>query len=104
MALRGLWRLFEIVADVQGVTNPGLQYLGIVTTRYDSRTLNSREVHEYLQTLSDEQDIRLFNAVVKERVRVKESPNAGVPIVITHPDLDSSMAYRQVAKEIVYGK
>ena len=103
MALRGLRRLFDTIADVQNLTNPGLRILGIITTRYDGRTLNSREVHEYLLSLADSEGLKVFGPVVKEMVRVKEAPNAGVPIVIQHPELESALAYLQIAKEIAHG-
>ena len=103
MTLRALTRLFDMVRDVRAATNPGLQFLGIVLTKYDARTLNSREVHEYITELSDRMGIKLFNSVIKETVRFKEAPNAGTPLVNLHPDLDVAQAYRQVAKEIAYG-
>jgi chromosome partitioning protein len=103
MALRGLNRLLDSIEDVQALTNPDLRIMGIVTTRYDSRTLNSREVHEYLVKLTDEHGFKLFNPVVKEMVRVKEAPNSGIPVVLQHPDLDSARAYLQIAKEISNG-
>lgn len=103
MALRGLNRLLDSIEDVQALTNPDLRVMGVVTTRYDSRTLNSREVHEYLVELTDRLGFKLFSPVVKEMVRVKEAPNEGVPVVLQHPDLESAQAYLQIAKEIAHG-
>ena len=103
MALRGLDRLFDTVADVQTVTNPGLQFLGVIATKYDGRTLNSREVVDYLTSLTDRKGIRLFNPLVKFTVRFMEAPNAGVPLIKLHPDLEGAQAYQQVAREIIHG-
>ena len=103
MALRGLNRLFDTIEDVQNLTNPNLTILGILTTRYDSRTINSREVHDYLSDLADRDGLRLFNPIIKEMVRVKEAPNAGIPIVLQHPELESAQAYLEIAKEIAHG-
>ena len=103
MALRGLRMLLDTVVDVRTVTNPSLQILGIVATKFDSRTLNSRDVYGYLETLCEREGIRLFNHVIKQSVRVAEAPNSGVPIVDLIPDLDASQAYRQIAQEIIHG-
>ena len=103
MTLRGLRMLLETVVDVRGVTNPSLQILGILATKFDSRTLNSRDVYNFLETLCEREGIRLFNQVIKQSVRVAEAPNSGVPIVDLLPDLDASQAYRQIAQEITHG-
>src|SRR5207248_6879232 len=45
LALRGLGMLSKTIAKVRAVTNPGLVYLGMLATRYDRTTLNSKEIH-----------------------------------------------------------
>jgi cellulose biosynthesis protein BcsQ len=42
LALRGLDMLAKTVTKIRWVTNPKLSYLGILATKYDRRTLNSR--------------------------------------------------------------
>ena len=103
MALRGLKMLLDSIDNVQTVTNPNLQILGVLATKYDARTLNSREVYGYLQQVCERQGIKVFNQVIKQSVRFTEAPNLGKPLVQLHPELDGAQAYQQVAKEIVYG-
>ncbi len=102
MSLRGLKLLLETVVDVRGVTNPGLQILGVLATKFDSRTINSREVYDFLAVLCKREGIRLFNEVIKQSVRVAEAPNSGTPIVSLMPDLEASQAYRNIAREITH--
>jgi chromosome partitioning protein len=104
MALRGLKMLLDTVSNVRAVTNPSLQILGILATKYETRTLNSREVYEYLDELCQREGIPLFNHVIRHSVRITEAPNHGKPVVALHPDLEGAKAYRQVAEEIAYGK
>lgn len=103
MALRGLKMLLDTIDNVQAVTNPGLRILGILATRYDSRTINSREVYDYLTDIASRQGLTVFNPVVKQSVRFTEAPNFGKPLVQLHPDLDGAKAYQQVAEEILHG-
>ncbi len=103
MALRGLKMLLDTIDSVKAVTNPSLRILGILVTRYDARTLNSREVYEYLSQFSDKQGIKLFNSVIRQSVRFLEAPGHATPIVQLHPDLDGAKAYQQIAEEIANG-
>lgn len=104
MALRGLAMLLGTIRSVQRVTNPDLHIMGILATKYDSRTLNSPEIYEYLEDFSRKQDIKLFNEYIKHSVRFMEAPTVGRPLVELHPDIEGAKAYQQVAEEIIYGK
>lgn len=103
MALRGLKMLLDTIESVQKVTNPTLQILGILATKYDPRTLNSREVYDYLRDFGERHAIKFFNEAIKQSVRFMEAPNTGQPLVRLHPDLDGAKAYQLVAHEILYG-
>lgn len=103
MALRGLKMLMDTVANVQAVTNPHLRILGVLATKFDRRTLNSREVYDFLAKLCEREGIKLFNQTINQSVRITEAPNTGTPVVDLHPDLEGAQAYRQVAQEIMYG-
>ena len=103
MALRGLKMLLDTIDSVRSVTNPSLRILGMLATKYDARTLNSREVYDYLARFSEKEGIKLFNATIRQSVRFLEAPGHATPIVQLHPDLDGSRAYKQVAEEILHG-
>jgi chromosome partitioning protein len=75
----------------------------VLVTKYDARTLNSREVYEYLGQFSEKQGIKLFNSVIRQSVRFLEAPGHATPIVQLHPDLDGAKAYQQIAEEIASG-
>lgn len=100
MALRGLDTLLSTINQVRVDLNPKLSLLGILATNYDSRTLHSREVFEYLTQLCEQQTLPLFNAYIKSSVRFHEAPNERKPLVLLHPDLDGAKAYLEVAQEV----
>lgn len=101
MALRGLKMLLDTIENVQSVTNPSLEILGVLATKYDGRTLNSREVYDYLGDVCRQSNIKLYNEVIKQSVRFPEAPNYGKPLVQLHPELDGAQAYGHVAGEIL---
>ena len=104
MALRGLAMLLDTIRNVQAVTNPSLKIMGILATKYDRRTINSREIYEYLEQFSQKHDIKLFNEYIKHSVRFMEAPVSGRPFVELFPDLEGAKAYRQVAQEIIHAR
>ena len=67
------------------------------------RQINSREVLEYIAAYCDREGLRLFNQAIKNSVRITEAPNTGTPVVNLFPDLEGSLAYRQLAQEIIHG-
>src|SRR3954454_499432 len=48
LALRGLDMLARTIRNIRAITNPNLQYLGMLGTKYDRTTLNSKEIFETL--------------------------------------------------------
>jgi chromosome partitioning protein len=101
LALRGLDMLAQTVTRIREMTNPDLSYLGILATKYDRRTLNSKEIFEALRLASRNAGIKMFNSFITNSVRFTESPNVRAPLVDSEPDHDGSKAYMQVVEEII---
>ncbi len=97
--LLGVGLLLETVAEIQNEVNPELTIEGILATRYDARTIHAREM---LQRARDEPgaDYRIFDTVVRESVRFKESPILGQSILTYARNSEGARAYRQLAEEI----
>ena len=100
MALRGLDTLLGTINQIRNELNPELSLLGILATNYDSRTLHSREVFDYLTQLCQKQGLPLFSTYIKSSVRFHEAPNEHTPLILLHPDHDGAQAYLTVAKEV----
>jgi chromosome partitioning protein len=103
LALRGLDMLAKTVAKIRAVTNPDLTYLGLLATKYDRRTLNSREIFEALQRASQNSGIRLFNTYIINSVRFTESPSAHTPLILANPEHEGSKAYMAIVEQIIHG-
>jgi chromosome partitioning protein len=97
-ALRGLALLTDTVDKVRNRLNPKLEISGILVTRYDPRTVNSREVMaRVLERFGD----LVFDTVVTRTVRFPETSVAGEPITSWAPKSGGAQAYRALAREVI---
>lgn len=104
MALRGMRMLLDTMESVREVTNPDLQVLGVLATRYDPRTINSREIYAYLTEFCEREGLRLFSQVIKRSVRFSEAPRFHMPLVNWRSELDGARAYRELAQEVLHAQ
>ena len=97
-SLRGLALLTDTVAKVHDRLNPKLSIGGILITRYDPRTVNSREVMaRVLERFGD----LVFDTVITRTVRFPETSVAGEPITSWAPKSVGAEAYRSLAREVI---
>ena len=79
-------------------TKPKLSISGILVTRYDPRTVNSREVMaRVLERFGD----LVFDTVITRTVRFPETSVAGEPITTWAPKSGGAEAYRSLAREVI---
>ena len=104
MSLRGLRMLLDTMENVREVTNPGLKVLGILATRYDGRTINSREVFQYLAEFCEREGLRLFSQIIKQSVRFAEAPGYRMPLALWRKELEGARMYQELAAEVVNGQ
>ena len=97
-SLRGLALLTDTVDKVRDRLNPKLEISGILLTRYDPRTVNSREVMaRVVQRFGD----LVFDTVITRTVRFPETSVAGEPITSWAPKSGGAIAYRALAREFI---
>jgi chromosome partitioning protein len=97
-SLRGLALLTDTVAKVRERLNPKLDISGILITRFDTRTVNAREVMaRVLERFGD----LVFDTVIARTVRFPETSVAGEPITTWAPKSGGAQAYRSLAREVI---
>ncbi len=96
----GVRLLLETVREIQSEVNANLMVEGILPTRFDGRTLHSKEILEQTRAGLGAQ-FRVFDFVVKESVRFKESPIRGQSILQYAGGSEGARSYRDLAREIV---
>lgn len=97
--LLGVGLLLETVQEIQQEVNSDLKVEGILPTRFDGRTLHAREMLQRAQSELGSR-YRIFDTVVRESVRFKESPIVGQSILTYARTSDGARAYRSLAEEI----
>lgn len=96
-ALRGMELLFGTIKKVQARINPELRIIGILPTKYDSRTIHAREVLEELRRAYPD---LLLKTVVPKTVKLPDSTVAGQSILKFNTASPAAEAYRELAKEV----
>ncbi len=97
-ALEGLGHLLYTHQLVRMNLNPDLEIGGIVMTQFDGRTTLAWDVlSEIRRTYPD----KVFKTLIPRNVRVSEAPSHGLPVTAYDPACRGSIAYRQLAEEIL---
>jgi chromosome partitioning protein len=97
-ALEGLSHLLKTANLVQRKLNPNLEIEGVVLTMYDRRNKLTEHV---------EKDVRnclgnlVYETVIPRNVRISEAPSFGKPAIIYDLKCSGSMAYVNLAKELL---
>ena len=98
-ALEGLGQLVGNVDLVKANLNPDLEISKIVLVMYDSRTKISKQVAEEVREYFGE---RVCAQVIPRSVRLSEAPSYGQPITVFDPTSRGSVAYKELAREVLY--
>jgi chromosome partitioning protein len=97
-ALRGVAMLVETIEKVRDRLNPRLELDGILATKYDSRTLHSREV---VARVAEAFGSRLLHTVISRTVKFPDASVAAESILAYAPTSAGAEAYRQLARELI---
>lgn len=97
-ALEGLSQLLDTIGRVQGFLNPYLDILGIALTMYDSRNSLCDSVASDVRSHFGH---KVFRTVIPRNVKVCESPSYGQPVLIYDVKSPGSVAYMNLASEII---
>lgn len=97
-ALEGLSHLLETQQLVRAHLNPALELGGILLTQFDSRTTLAWEV---LQEVRRAYPDRVLRTLIPRNVRLSEAPSHGLPVTRYDPSCRGSVAYRELADELL---
>ncbi len=97
-ALEGLSQLLSTIERVRDGLNPGLRLLGIALTMADKRNRLSEQVAADVRTVMGAQ---VFATAIPRNVRLSEAPSHGVPALVYDLRCLGSLAYIDLAKEVL---
>ncbi len=98
LALEGLSSLIRTIEETRETINPKLYIHGLLRTLFDGRNSLSRQVSEELLLHFK---TKVYDTIIPRNIRLAEAPSYGQPILIYDPQAAGSLAYLQLAQEIL---
>ena len=83
---------------VKEYLNPSLDILGVVLTMFDNRQLLAKQVVEEVENYFGKV---MFSTVIPRNVKIAEAPGYAQPITQYAPVSKWSIAYKELAKEVI---
>lgn len=97
-ALEGVTKLLESMKRVKTRLNPTLDIYGVLLTMYDNRTTLSKQVVDEVKGYFGK---IVFKTLIPRTVKLSEAPSFGQPITEYDPRGKGSIAYIELAKEVI---
>ena len=97
-ALEGVTKLLDSMKRVKTRLNPTLDIYGVLLTMFDNRTLLSKQVVDEVRGYFGK---LVFNTTIPRTVKLSEAPSFGQPITQYDPRGKGSIAYIELAKEVI---
>lgn len=101
LSLVAVTQLKDTIESIKKTFNPSLNVLGILLTRFNGRTLLSREVAEMAQTIAAQIGTTVFETPIRCSVAVAEAPAHGESIFDYSPRCKPSADYNSLIEEII---
>lgn len=103
-SLQGLSQLHETVKRIKLYCNPDLKIIGIVLTKFDNRTLLSREVLGTAELIAKQIDTKVFNTTIRMSVTIVEAQTNQENIYDYSPKNGAVLDYCALVDEIIKGE
>lgn len=97
-ALEGVTKLLESMKRVKTRLNPKLDIFGVLMTMYDGRTTLSKQVVDEVKNYFGK---TVFETPIPRSVKISEAPSFGMSITQYDPLGKGSIAYVELAKEVI---
>lgn len=100
-SLQGIGQLNNTIQTIKKYCNPSLIIKGIILTRYNSRSVLSREVTELIEQTASELNTKVFNTKVRECTAIKEAQAMKQDIFTYAPKSNAVADYTAIIKELL---
>jgi chromosome partitioning protein len=97
-ALEGTDDLLETYEKIRARPNPGLEFLGVVVTLHDKRTILARDIHQQIRNVFGE---KVFRTTISKSVRLEESPAYQQSIFTFAPLSSGATEYYSLSEEVI---
>jgi len=103
-SLQGISQLYKTISAVKEHCNPSLKIMGILLTRYNPRTIISRDVADMIIATADQFETKLYKTKIRECTALKESQIKQTDIFQYAQNSNAAIDYISLADEIIKEK
>ncbi|GHT47041.1 chromosome partitioning protein ParA [Endomicrobiia bacterium] len=100
-SLQGISQVNETINTVKQYCNNALKIGGILLTRYNERTLISRDIAETLGKIASNLKTKLYKATIRENITIKEAQSTRQDIYTYAPNSNGARDYQEFVKEYI---
>ncbi|HEV8335436.1 MAG TPA: ParA family protein [Candidatus Polarisedimenticolia bacterium] len=97
-ALEGTDDLLETVEKIKARPNPHLEFLGVVITLHDKRTVLGRDIKNHIKEVFG---AKVFKTIISRSVRLEESPAYKESIFSYSPNSSGALEYYRLSEEVI---
>ncbi|GHT42168.1 chromosome partitioning protein ParA [Endomicrobiia bacterium] len=98
-SLQGISQINETIDTVRQYCNNTLKIGGILLTRYNERTVISRDIADTLGKIASNLKTKLYKTTIRENITIKESQSARQDIYTYAPNSNGARDYQEFVKE-----
>ncbi len=97
-ALEGTDDLLETVEKIKARPNPSLEFLGVVITIHDKRTVLGRDIRNHIKEVFG---TKVFRTIISRSIRLEESPAYKESIFSFAPNSTGALEYYKLSEEVI---
>ena len=97
-ALEGLSQILKTIDDIKNSVNHSLNLEGVIITMFDGRNNLSNQVEEDVRSYLGAD---VYNTIIPRNIKLSEAPSHGLPALIYDYKCSGSMAYIDLAREVL---
>ncbi len=100
-SLQGIAQLSETIDRVRKYCNPNVKVEGIVLTKYNKRTVLSREIKGTAELIAEQLNTSIFNSTIRSSVAIMEAQTNQQDIFSYAPKNAAAQDYSELVEELI---
>lgn len=100
-SLQGIAQLSETIDRVRKYCNPNVKVEGIVLTKYNKRTVLSREIKGTAELIAEQLNTSIFNSTIRSSVAIMEAQTNQQDIFSYAPKNAAAKDYSELVEELI---
>lgn len=102
-SLQGIGQLNETIATIKKYTNPNIEILGILITRYNNRTILTKDLTSTMEEMANQLNTKVYKSRIREAIAVKEAQAMQESLFSYAPRAKATDDYKGFIKEFIEG-